>query len=75
MKSNKLLRIYEGYFNLPDDFNGTFGEALMLMANRAKEAEVYDEVNVYYDECFDLYGHLKDNDKTKCIIRYEIVDC
>lgn len=75
MKSSKLLRIYECYFNLPDNFNGTLGDALMLMANRAKEAEAYDEVKTYYDGFPDLYGHLRNNDKAKCSIQYEIVDC
>lgn len=75
MKSNKLLRIYECYFNLPNDFNGTLSDALMLMANRAKEAEIYNEVNKYYDEWIDLYEHLRDNDRAKCSIRYDIIDC
>lgn len=75
MRSNKLLRIYECYFNLPDNFNGTLGDALMLMANRAKEAEAYNEVNTYYDDLPDPYSHLRNNDKVKCSIQYEIVDC
>ena len=75
MKSNKLLRIYECYFNLPNDFNGTLGDALMLMANRAKQAEAYNEISLYYDEYFDAYGHLKENDKAKYSIRYNIIDC
>nr|DAF71171.1 MAG TPA: hypothetical protein [Caudoviricetes sp.] len=32
MVSNKLFYIEECWFNLPDDFNGTCGEALMLLA-------------------------------------------
>ena len=47
MKTNKTLHIMECYFNLPDDFNGSLGDALMLMAHRAKEAELYNEINVH----------------------------
>lgn len=32
MVSSKLFYIKECWFNLPDDFNGTCGEALMLLA-------------------------------------------
>ena len=39
MVSNKLFYIKECWFNLPDDFNGTCGEALMLLAKYRLEQE------------------------------------
>lgn len=72
MKSNKILHIKEAYLNLPNDFNGTLGEALMLMAKRAILAEQYSEVNKGIS--FDLYDDLIKSEKSKCIIAYEIID-
>lgn len=39
MVSKKLFYIKEGWFNLPDNFNGTCGEALMLLAKYRLEQE------------------------------------
>lgn len=77
MKTNKILHIYECHFNLPNDFNGTLGEALMLMANRALAAEAYDEfsfVGRYEDIDIDMREHLLNNENAKCSIAYEIED-
>lgn len=74
MKTNKTLLIYGCCFNLPDNFNGTLGDALMLMANKAKQAEAYNEINVCCDEHGDLYSRLINNDKIKCSIQYEIIN-
>ena len=72
MQSNKILHIKNCYFNLPDNFNGTLGEALMLMANRLIQAEAYREVRK--SECCDLYQHLMESDRSKCIMEYEVID-
>ena len=40
MLSKKLLSIQECQFSLPDDFDGTLGDALMLLAKKRLEAEV-----------------------------------
>lgn len=39
MFSKKIFRVKELIFNLPDDFNGTTGDALLLMSNNQLEAE------------------------------------
>ena len=36
---NKVLYLQECYFRLPENFNGTCGEALMLLAKRRLEQE------------------------------------
>lgn len=46
MKSKNLFVIKECYFNLPDDFNGTCGNALMLLAMQRLEQEKSGTVNV-----------------------------
>lgn len=72
MKSKKILHIKDCYFNLPDDFNGTLGEALILMSNRAIQAEVYKEM--YNSVCFDTYDYLVNSDRSKCVMQYEFID-
>ena len=74
MNTNKTLHIMECYFNLPDDFNGSLGDALMLMAHRAKEAELYNEINAHDEYIFDRLKHLINNEKSKCIIHYRILN-
>lgn len=74
MKTNKTLHILECYFNLPDNFNGSLGDALMLMAHRAKEAESYNEINSHDEYIVDRLKHLTNNDKSKCIIQYQILN-
>ena len=75
MNSNKVLHITNCYFNLPDDFSGTLGEALMLMANRAIQAEAYKEVRDgrHYDSN-EYLERLIENDKSKCILKYEVIE-
>ena len=45
MVSNKLFYIEECWFNLPDNFNGTCGEALMLLAKYRLEQERKNELD------------------------------
>lgn len=69
----KSLHIKECFFELPSDFYGSLGSALMLMANRAIQAEAYKEV--YDGGCYDLYEYFTGKDrKGKCVIDYEIID-
>ena len=73
MVGKKLLKIEECYFNLPNDFNGTLGEALTLLAKyrleKEKENKVTDNAN---DDEFDCYSALMSNDNAKCTIEYAL---
>lgn len=44
MVSNKLFYIEECWFNLPDNFNGTCGDALMLLAKYRLEQESKNKI-------------------------------
>lgn len=71
MLSKKLLHIEDGWFNLPDDFNGTIGEALMLLAEYKLEQEkkgVFIPVKGSEDtvkNSKDMYTELISNDDVK----------
>lgn len=71
MVSKKLLIIQECQFNLPDDFEGTLGDALMLLAKRRLEAESNNEVN-REDNDSDCYETLVSNENIKCSIKYAL---
>lgn len=67
MLSNKLLHIEDGWFNLPDDFDGTIGEALMLFAEYKLEQEkkgVFIPVEES-ENTADMYTELISNDNVK----------
>lgn len=72
MKSNKIFHIKECYFNLPDNFDGTLADALMLMANRAVQAKAYNEI-YKHENVTDLHEHLIKADRSKCVIEYEFI--
>ena len=72
MKSNKILHIKECFFELPDDFNGSLGDALLLMANRAIQAEVYKEVSNKI--VYDMRDYFINKRKGKAAISYEIIE-
>ena len=55
MKCKKLLRITECYFSLPDDFNGTLGEALTLLAEYTIQRETINQVQ--HEEPCDDYDY------------------
>ena len=57
MKSNKLLSIQECHFNLPDDFNGTLGDALLLLAQHRLQSESDKKINYENKDC-DCYTRL-----------------
>lgn len=71
MKSNKLLSIQECYFNLPDDFNGTLGEALMLLAHYRLHSESNNKINQEEID-FDCYTKLFNDNNIKCSIKYAL---
>lgn len=69
MISNKLLEIKECYFNLPDNFKGSLGEALMLLAQYRLECEKNQKIKEENSDV-DCYNNLmKSNDK-KCNMKY-----
>ena len=71
MVSKKLLTIQEWQFNLPDDFDGTLGDALMLLAKKRLEAESKNKVN-REDNDSDCYTTLVNNEDIKCSIKYAL---
>lgn len=72
MKSKKVLHIEEAFFNLPDDFDGTIKDALMLMADRIVTSEPH---NTYYEnEDYDIYQRLKSKDNIRRTMRFKIYD-
>lgn len=76
MISNKLFNIEECWFNLPDDFNGTCGEALMLLAKYRLEQERKNKIGSENellkkkDGSEDLYTSLVSNDVRKATLTY-----
>lgn len=74
MISNKLFHIDECWFNLPDDFTGTCGDALMLLAKYRLEKEKGNQIgkNFAHDEdgSEDLYSTLMSNNTQKATLSY-----
>ena len=74
MISNKLFYIGECWFNLPDDFNGTCGDALMLLAKYRLEKEKENQIgkNIVYkdDGSEDMFLSLMKNDIQKATLSY-----
>lgn len=71
MKSNKLLSIQECHFNLPDDFNGTLGDALLLLAQHRLQSESDKKVNSENENC-NCYTRLMNDNDVKCSIKYAL---
>ena len=71
MVSKKLLTIQECQFNLPDDFDGTLGDALMLLAKKRLKAESKNKINKE-DNDSDCYITLVNNDDIKRSIKYAL---
>lgn len=73
MKSNKILRIGEGYFNLPDDFEGSLGDALMLLAEYTLEREATkNTIKETRDSVPDIFLRLWNDDSSKCSIGFDM---
>lgn len=74
MLSNKMLHINELYFNLPDDFNGTVGEAFKLLADYRLKAEQENKINHVIDsEEYDNYTKLMTDETIKCSFGYDFL--
>lgn len=72
MISKKMFRIDEAWFNLPDDFDGTCGEALMLFAKYRLEQEKNYKGNIIkFDVPEDMLDAFIKSDK-KGAISYSI---
>ena len=71
MVGNKLLTIQECHFTLPDNFEGTLGDALMLLAKKRLEAESLNKVN-REDVDSDCYTTLANKEDIKCSIKYAL---
>ena len=69
MLSKKLLSIQECQFSLPDDFDGTLGDALMLLAEYRLKCEASQKVN-QEDPNITCYEALEKDDNIKCSIKY-----
>ena len=80
MVSNKLFYIEECWFNLPDNFNGTCGEALMLLAKYRLEQERKNKIGSKNellkkdDGSEDLYTSLVSNDDRKAALSHAIFE-
>ena len=76
MISNKILSIKDCYFNLPDDFNGSLGNALMLLAKYRLEKEMSSQIirkDIEFQDC-DCYKLLMEDDNSKCSITYGLFE-
>ena len=71
MLSKKLLTIYNCQFSLPDDFKGTLGEALMLLAEYRLKSENENKIEKQ-DNDINHYEILQKNDSIKCAISYAL---
>lgn len=69
MLSNRLLTIKECEFSLPNDFNGTLGDALLLLAKYRLEAEKTNKIN-QKDVNISCYDSLCMDDNIQCSIKY-----
>lgn len=67
----KLLSIQECHFNLPDDFDGSLGDALMLLAKYRLQCESDKKVNRKNDYG-DCYRDLIENNDINCSIKYAL---
>ena len=71
MIGKKLLNIQECYFILPNDFEGTLGDALMLLAQKRLKAESQQTINCE-DEQSDCYITLANKEDIVCSIKYAL---
>lgn len=64
----KVLYVKDCYFRLPEDFNGTCGDALMLLALRRLEQEKENKITNKTNDTNSLGDFWESNEK--CIIQY-----
>ncbi len=72
MLTKKLLSIGECQFSLPDDFEGSLGDALLLLANHRLEAEKNKGINREEDINIPCYDKLRTENDIKCAIKYSL---
>lgn len=65
---SKVLCVKDCYFRLPEDFNGTCGDALMLLASRRLEQEKEQNVVNRTNSVYDLNDFWNSNEK--CMLTY-----
>ena len=74
MNSNRLFVINECFFSLPNNFDGSLGEALKLLADytleREKQNKVHDEIKT--EENCDIYKNFVNNTEGKVSMNYNI---
>lgn len=71
MLGKKLLYIQECQFSLPVDFEGTLGDALMLLAKHRLNSELNQKVNRKGND-IDGYEELKKDNDISCCIKYAL---
>ena len=71
MLSKKLLTIQECQFSLPDDFEGTLGDALMLLAKHRLQSESNHKINRKNNDT-DCYIELRKDNDIRCSIKYAL---
>ena len=71
MLSNRLLTIQECQFSLPNDFNGTLGDALMLLAKCRLKSEENNKINLK-DVNISCYDSLCMDNNISCSIKYAL---
>lgn len=71
MEKKNVLHIKECFFELPDDYQGSLGEALMLMANRVIQSEAYKEGKEI--KCCNVYEYFAKHRTGKCVIGCEFI--
>jgi hypothetical protein len=67
---NKMLHIEDCRFNLPDDFNGTLGDALLILANYRLTKEKEQSISRYKNAEEALSSFQNDEDNHNCVITY-----
>lgn len=67
MITDKIFYIHEAWFNLPDNFEGNYAEALMLLAEYYLEEEK-EHKNIEINEDIDNFTILMESDNQKGVI-------
>jgi hypothetical protein len=74
MLSSKLLYIKDCNFALPDDFEGSLGDALSLLAEYRLKKEKENKITnrPFSPSLPTTYEDLQNNDNAKCSVHYAI---
>ncbi len=71
MKTNKALVIHEAFVNLPDDFEGTLGDALSFWANYTLEQEAKNNMRHIPKEEH-TFEDLEQDSESRASVTYEL---